>query len=387
MLAINGAFAHNEQKAESIDETFDKFHVVTNRFWSNWFVTSGVGVQVYAGEHNQQISIGKLLSPALDISVGKWFTPDVGIRMTYSGLFIKGATQSGAHATGPVFDISQGLSYQEFNFGNLHADVMLNLTNLFCGYDVDRFYSISPYFGLGWMHTWDNPLTHEVSANAGIIHKFRLSSALDLNLDIRGTIVNERFDGEVGGTRLEGLMSATLGLTYKFKQRDWKRRKTTKIPYCDGAELNSMREKLNESHRNLNEILVENESLKLKLARDSKNVTEKSVLSQQAIFFSIGKANLSNESRVNLGFLAKVILENDIKSCLITGYADNLSGSVSLNESLSRRRAQAVYDCLVNEYNVPASVLRIHYKGGVDNMFFNEAALSRVVITEQNHNE
>ena len=71
---------------ETVEYSTDKYKVETNRFWSNWFVSAGAGVQVYFGEHDSQQSFGKRLSPALDIAVGKWFTPGIGVRFMYSGL-------------------------------------------------------------------------------------------------------------------------------------------------------------------------------------------------------------------------------------------------------------------------------------------------------------
>lgn len=35
--------------------------VVTNGFWDNWFVGVGAGVNVYGGQHDQHMSLGKRL--------------------------------------------------------------------------------------------------------------------------------------------------------------------------------------------------------------------------------------------------------------------------------------------------------------------------------------
>lgn len=67
---------------------------------------------------------------------------------------------------------------------------------------------------------------------------------------------------------------------------------------------------------------------------------------------------------------------------VITGYADDSTGTPEINERLSRERAQAVADCLRREFKVPASVLTVDGMGGVGDMFYNDAALSRAVITE-----
>lgn len=65
----------------------------------------------------------------------------------------------------------------------------------------------------------------------------------------------------------------------------------------------------------------------------------------------------------------------------ITGYADKGTGNTAGNERLSRERAQAVYECLVKEFGVSKEQLRIDYKGGVENMFYDDPRLSRAVIT------
>ena len=104
------------------------------------------------------------------------------------------------------------------------------------------------------------------------------------------------------------------------------------------------------------------------------------VSSPYYVVFEIAKSELSKESKSNLAILAEIIKTNNLHYT-ITGYADEGTGTESINQRLSRERAQAVYDCLVNEYNVPASMLKVEYKGGVGNMFYDDPSLSRAVIT------
>ena len=101
-LAFCPAFAQTSTTEEKVEYSEDKYKVETNRFWSNWFISAGGGAQIYFGDHDKQVSFGKRLAPALDIAVGKWFTPGIGMRLMYSGLQQKGATQKGAlsHSTG-----------------------------------------------------------------------------------------------------------------------------------------------------------------------------------------------------------------------------------------------------------------------------------------------
>ena len=60
---------------------------------------------------------------------------------------------------------------------NFHGDVMLNLSNMLCGYNEDRVYSFIPYVGAGFVHTGKGPGYDELGINAGLINRFRLSSA------------------------------------------------------------------------------------------------------------------------------------------------------------------------------------------------------------------
>lgn len=257
---------------------------------------------------------------------------------------------------------------------------MFNMSNLLLGYNEKRVWNVTPYVGLGWMVTWDTPRAREFGASLGLINSFRLSSALDANLDVRATATKDGFDGEIGGTKEEGLLAITLGLTYRFPLRTWGR-STTKVVMFSDEELRQMKAKLRDMG-------MENQRLKDQLADSGNKTTEimfekNWVAAPHLITFPIGKSELSNEARVNLGFLAKVMKENNRKvAYTVVGYADKGTGSPKFNERLSKARAEVVYDCLVNEFGVPADILEVAHEGGVDNMFYDDPRLSRAVITE-----
>ena len=186
------------QTKSSVEEEFvtyetDKYKVETNKFWSNWFISVGGGAQMLFGDHEKQMKFADRLSPALDVAIGKWFTPGIGIRFMYSGLSWKGVTQNGAYGNGKVYDASKYLEEQEANYFNLHGDVLFNLSNLFCGYNEKRIWNVSPYVSLGWARMLDAPKTNEITGSLGLINSFRLCSSLDLQIDVRGTVMNDRF--------------------------------------------------------------------------------------------------------------------------------------------------------------------------------------------------
>mgnify|MGYP002507929020 CR=1 FL=1 len=388
-LALCPAFAQTSTVEEKVEYSTDKYKVETNRFWNNWFISLGAGGQVYFGDHDKQAKFGDRIAPSLNVSVGKWFTPGVGLRLMYSGLQAKGATQTWGDPNGGSYSTGKGLGdkyshgygflcHSKFDYLNLHADVMFNLCQLIGGYNPKRVYSVIPYVGFGWGHVMSAPHKDEITANFGISNAFRLSDAWDLNLDLNTMVVDDRFSsGEASGNRhFDAMLGLTLGATYKFKQRGWDRSKT--IYRYNYGDLESMRQKLND-------MSAENERLKQALAAGDKQKAQtivKKIAAANLVTFRIDKSTLTNEARANLGLLAEIIKSGDPEAkYTITGYADAGTGNQKGNERLSKERAESVYKCLVEEFGVDEKQLRIDYKGGVDNMFYNDPRLSRAVIT------
>lgn len=387
MMALAGMTALAQQPTVRTDTTVtveydsNKYRVETAPFKANWFLGVDGGTQIYFGEHDKQCKFGDRLAPALNIFVGKWFTPSVGARIAYSGIGQKGATQNDTHGLDAEVPGKGGSGYwlnkQEFNFWNIHADAMFNLANAVCGYKPEgHVWNPTPFVGVGLAHVYsEEPKNTEISANVGLINAFRLCDALDLNVNVHAMMVNEAFDGEYGNRWGEGNLSATIGLTYKFKPRGWSRSKVVKVVETSDissyqlaiSELKSERERL------------EKELAELK-AKPEVVETTNTIASPYYVRFELGKSELSKEARVNLGLLAEILKTTGAKFT-VSGYADAATGNKKINEKLSQKRAEAVYDCLTKEFGVPASQLEIDYKGGVDNMFYDDPSLSRAVIT------
>ena len=177
------------------------YTVETNRFGANWFISGGVGGQMYFGDNDGKADFGKRIAPALDIAVGKWFTPGIGLRVAYNGLQAKGAAPSASTLYTKGGTYSNGYYKQKWNMANFHGDVLFNLSNMFCGYNEDRLYSFIPYVGAGVALSWSEPHQQNLGINAGLINRFRVSDAWDINLELRGLLMKDAF----GGTSKEGM--------------------------------------------------------------------------------------------------------------------------------------------------------------------------------------
>ena len=109
-------------------------------------------------------------------------------------------------------------------------------------------------------------------------------------------------------------------------------------------------------------------------------VKEIQVAGPRAIFFKLGSARIDDYGMVNIQLAAKILKANPDKKYKIAGYADKATGSASINQKLSEKRAQAVYDALVKE-GVSEGQIELVGFGGTANMFSKDY-LNRVVILE-----
>jgi outer membrane protein OmpA-like peptidoglycan-associated protein len=350
-----------------------KYSVSTNSFWSNWFVT--VGGDFNAMYTSQEDCCNK--NPfsvdrgtfGFDVALGKWFTPSIGLRTKVQGIWAKQVNTRDDHH-----------SYKNLN---VHEDVMFNLHNLFGGYKKDRVWNIIPYFGLGYAHNFDNG-GGEFSYNAGLLNNFRINDRLGIYFDVYTAWMEGNFDGaKVDGwnshakftsRHWDKMVGASLGLTVNLGKTTWE-----KTP--DVAALVAMnKEQVDALNKSLKDQQDENGRLRDLLA-NQKEVVEKEVEKEvekikettrtqfanisQSVFFNIGSAKIaSRKDLVNVKELAEYAIENNAK-LLVTGYADNRTGSAELNQALSEQRAQAVVEELVN-MGVSRDNIVVESKGGVD---------------------
>lgn len=380
-LACMSVFAIAQEK-ENRDENgkIIRGPYETNKFFDNWFIGVGGGINIYEGEFDNRTSVGNRIAPALDISLGKWITPSYGVRLQYSGLKAKGLTDaSGMYAKGA----HRSYYKEEFNVSNLHADFMWNWSNGFCGFNEKRVWNVIPFVGFGWARSWGNS-THdnEIAANIGILNTFRLGKRVDLTLEGRQMIVKECFDGTVGGSKGEGMSSVTLGLSVKLGKTRFDR-----IAKVAPADYSSYNELINALRAKNHDLSTEAQRLaaELEAARNRKPevISESTVTaSPVALFFGLGKSTLDQKELVNLEFYVKNAIKADKnKTFTLIGSADSATGSEGVNQRLSEKRMEYVYNLLVDKYGIPENRLIKKAEGDKNNRF-SEPALNRSVIIE-----
>ncbi|MDY3120031.1 OmpA family protein [Porphyromonas somerae] len=424
-VAFIGAAAQGEVVSEfATDSTKvvtyndDKYKVETNHFGDNWFITLQGGAQMLFGDHNKQMDFVDRLTPAATVAFGKWFTPTIAVRARFTGWELKGVSGWSGHSLknpndnynnyqGFIVDavmrdghiagkVNQAATKRhgaydlydtKMQYLNSSVDVMFDVVNLFGGYKENRVFHLIPYIGIGWAHTFNNPVvmkngkmtyrnkSNEASINGGLIAACRLNDALWLHLSGDAFYANDRFDGQIGGRWGEGILQAQLGLTYNIPGRGWNRSRTTVVTYNEEL-LNTLRNRVNELQR-------ANQVLRDELAGQAvvEEAKETIIAGPLLVTFVIDKWELSNKDKVNLGYLAEAMRREPNAKFVIAGYADRGTGSSKRNQFLSEQRSKVVIDFLVNEQGISPDRLIQESNGGVENMFYDDPRCSRAVIS------
>ena len=355
----------------------DKYY--TEKGSDNIFVGVGVGgMAVFNGGMN---------TPTFNfnVSVGKYINPVWGVRGQIGGLW-------------------QSLDKQDNDyygyckkFGEINLDAMLNLINLFGGYNPDRAFNLylfgGPTMNIGKAVDTNitlNPTTGEDSrtyvehglkarfgATVGLGLGYDITDKWALNLEARAGVTPSIFGDASDCRKAEATGRLTIGAAYTFGGKKF-------VPLVSKIEKDAINEEINKYRSELAKAQADLADAKNALANVKPEVKEVvkevQVAGPRAIFFKIGSAKIDDYGKVNIQLAAKILKANPDKKYKIAGYADKATGSVSLNQKLSEKRAQAVYDALVAE-GVNGDQLELVGFGGTENMF-GKNYLNRVVILE-----
>jgi OOP family OmpA-OmpF porin len=352
---------------------------------SNIYVGAGIGAM-------SVINSG-LNSPTLNlnIKVGKYITPVWGIRAEVAGLWQSLETQEHNY-----YDYCK--KFVEFNL-----DGTLSLTNLFMKYDANRKLNVYAFAGptmnissavsatqstkqnieiqypnieqsetsqviqgtvnKGEPQTERNYKTDgakaRIGATAGLGIDFNLNNKWAINVESRFGVSPSIFGWGSDCRTAEATGRLTIGAKYTFNG----------VNFCKPVSEKTI------------EKIVEKEVIKEVPVEIIKEIIkEVPAEAAAAIFFKIGKSEISEEGMVNIKLMAKTMKANPTTKYKVAGFADKGTGSVAGNQTLSEKRAQAVYDALIAEGIEPERLEKIAM-GGVDPLF-EKAHLTRVVILE-----
>lgn len=408
--------------------------ILVSKFSENWEVSARVGTQAYLGEYVISDFYFKdwWNFPTIDLGIQKWGTNSIGLALgfTYSPLktlyFVdKTWTPEKKYCTfgtdhDPIY-YGKRSSWHPGNWylasgrmGNVYMQAIFNLSNLFGGYKASRFYVAVFSVGGGIMFPMQQTKYREIcsSFNAGINNKFRIASHLTLDVEIRGTLHDDMFNGvsyyntdDQPNLSVDATIGATVGLSYRFNwkssgKRDAKGRRINEEGWKtveDVVQSTPDYQNLKAEAEAVSAAVAANVAA-LAAANDKLDRQQKIIENQQAIInehesvktepfsyrqlvnFVIDTWDISNREKVGIMFAADVIKQHPDIKFLVAGYADMQTATPAHNKMLSDHRADEVYKCLVNEFGVNPEQLETASFGGVDYMFFGDKQCSRSVL-------
>ena len=361
--------------------------VLLNRMKDNWFITAEAGASFYIAPYGVHRAVADRFMPAASIYGGKWFSPVFGGRFGVNYLGLKGLAPSQRYI-GAMPEMVNG--YYKTKYAEIGPvfDLMVNLTNWWCGYKPNRVYNATVYAGAGAYFTltrhydaqgnsegFKNADNDIINLRAGLINSFRISEQMQISLDLRATGLSDL--AGVDGNRKALALQAYLGFTYNFKKRDWTAPVVPIIPEPENCD--ALRARLAAADARIADL---EQQLKDCLNRPVETVVENNG-PLATVNYPIGVSRLSRENQRVVKAIAHVMTQNSDKKYTVTGWADNYTGTDNINMRLRKNRAEGVAK-LLKSNGVPASQINVTTNNGnLSDLGEKCVALDRAVTIEE----
>ena len=295
-------------------------------FKPHWFIQMQAGGAHTVGE----AKFTDLISPAAAINVGYQFAPAWSVRVGASGWQAKGRW------------VSPQQDYQ-YKYLQGSADIISDLSTLFCGFNPKRVFNGYAFVGVGLNHAFDNDEANTldtrgyqmeylwkdsknfVSGRLGLGCNLRLNDCLAINIEGNANILSDKFNSKKAGNA-DWQFNALVGLNIKFGKGYTK----TKPVYYEAEPVVVEQPKpapVVEQPKPKQEVVV---------AQPMK----------QDIFFALNSAKIQDDQKSKIDMLVEYLQNNPAAKVKVTGYADVNTGNPKINKSLSEKRAGNVADAL-----------------------------------------
>lgn len=368
-----------EETTEIVTDVPCKTHYYVNKH-DNWFIQLGAGFAVpfvegrdKAGNRESHFTVN------YNVGFGKWFSPYLGWRLAFNG--------------GPLHYENNG-NMNKFYYVGANLDFMWDMFNSLGGVNSKRVFSIIPFVGLGGTYAWhfrptgnivrDNggPKTNSwtLPVSAGIQARFRLCKYVDFFAEARAGFYGDNFNNLAFGRPVDINVTLNGGFTINIGGRDYREfNPCDYLGYIDNlnGQVNELRGALATTAAALAAAEAQLPCPEVQPAAPAPKAAPAPMMA--TVRFTLNSARISNIEKVNVYNVAQYLKENPDQNVTIQGYADRDTGTSEYNMKLSKRRAQAVYDALVNEYGINPDRLSISAEGS-DVQPYEENNWNRIVI-------
>ena len=391
MLSVSAFAQENANRDENGNKVRGPYE--TNGAWDNVFVGAAIGANSTWNWTNIAPNFNFVTVPglAVDLYVGKWFTPAVGARFGYYG------------ASLDVFSTK---------FHTLDIDLLWDITTSIDGYKQSRVWSFIPYFrAAAFFGDRDNGLCKDFGFGAGMMVKWHpafLGEKWNIVLDNRAFVLRDEVamhkSNSTGANAFERFLgnytfpfALTIGANYTFGKTGFQRHSSVTPAIIPVPFTTEQYEDLSGKVAQLEK---ENAALKDKVAALEKEVAPlRQLVNGQTylfengtftaidtkagapltLYFDCGSAVLSAREKAHLEYFLDNVLTADTKLA-VDGYADKQTGTARRNQQLSEQRVKTVVKLLtkagVKEENIETAA------HGSSIQLFKGAVKNRVVTIQ-----
>lgn len=331
------------------------------QFKKHLFLDLQAGGQYTLGEGK----FGDMLSPNFQIGLGYQFSPAFAMRLQANGLQSRGGWSGYRDKVG---DQPFTAKYK-FNYVAPGLDFMLNLSNLFCGWNPNRVLNVTAFLGAGVNVAYGNDEVQDIAANLQNLNNYNLQYLWDGTkarpFGRGGVDISIRVSKGVS-IMLEGNANV---LTDKYNSKkagnsDWY------FNALAGVRINLGKSK--KSHPYQEPVqpapVVENKYVEPTPAPQPEVKKEKEEI-RRDIHFKINSSVVNQAGKDKIKELADFMKNHEDAKLTIVGYADKNTGTAAYNKRISERRALSVFNILTKEYGIQAHRISYTFKGDVEQPF------------------
>ena len=339
----------------------------TYQFKKHGFLNLEGGAQHTLGE----AKFKDLISPNVQLGLGYNFSPVFAMRLQANAWQSKGGWSAFRAQKG---DAPYTNDYK-FKYVAPGLDFMFNLSNLFCGWNPDRFFNVTAFLGGGANIAWDNGEVNDIAKSlqntdaylldylwdgtkvrpfgrGGLELSFRLSDYVNLMLEGNANITTDKYNSK------------------KAENPDWY------FNALAGLRINLGKGYRTETHDIYRDVVVYDTIYKTVVIEEPAPVIEPL---RRDIFFLRAKTDIRPEEAGKLQDIAEYLNKYPQAKVDIVGYADVQTGNAKINARLAQQRADIVVKTLIEEYGISADRITYDSKGDTVQPFV-ENDLNRVSI-------
>ncbi|MCR4581975.1 MAG: OmpA family protein [Prevotella sp.] len=345
------------------------------QFEKHAFLNLGAGAQYTLGE----AKFKDLISPNVQIGLGYQFSPVFAARIQANAWQSKGGWNGFIPANGTT---AYTATYK-YKYVAPGIDLMLNLSNLFAGWNPNRVFNLTAFLGGGANIAFSNDEANDIAASlksldaynmqyvwdgtkvrlfgrGGLEAAFRLSDAVALTIEGNANILGDKYNSKKAEKKLKAdwYFNALIGLKINLG-KSYSKILPPPAPAPEPAP----------------QPVVEPEPA----PAPAPVVEEKIEPIRRDVFFLINKTNIQESEQQKVKDIADYLQKYPNAKVVVTGYADAGTGNDKINDRLAAGRADAVVKSLTNDYGIDQSRITYDSKGSRVQPFA-ENDLNRVTI-------